>query len=47
MGGQHHTLAALPPGKRPGTNRTGDRVAWTGAENLAPPRDSMPEPYSP
>ena len=39
VGGQRHAPAALPPGKRPGTHRTGGRVGarpvWTGAENLA------------
>ena len=27
VGGQRHTPAALPPGKRPGTHRTG---GWVG-----------------
>jgi len=27
VGGQHHAPAALPPGKRPGTHRTG---GWVG-----------------
>ena len=38
VGGQHHTPAALPPGKRSGTDCVGGCVAsgpdWTGAENL-------------
>jgi hypothetical protein len=33
VGGQCHTLAALPLGKRPGTHCTG---GWMDAENLAP-----------
>ena len=40
VGGQHHALAALPLGKRPGTHCIGGWVAtgpvWRGAENLAP-----------
>ena len=40
VGGQRHTPAALPPGKRPGTHWIGGCVGpqglWTGAENLAP-----------
>ena len=36
VGGQHHVLAALPLGKRPGTHcmSLGGQVC-TGAENLA------------
>ena len=29
VGGQHHALAALPPGKRPGTNFTGGWVDFS------------------
>jgi hypothetical protein len=51
VGGQRHTLAALPPGKRPGTHCTrgwvGPRAGLEGAENLAPHRDSIPGPSSP
>jgi hypothetical protein len=40
VGGQHHALAALSPGKRPGTHCTGSWVGpgpvWMGVENLAP-----------
>ena len=40
LGGQWHALAALPPGKRPGTHCTGGGWApgpvWTGTENLVP-----------
>jgi hypothetical protein len=42
VGGQQHVPAALPPGKRPGTHRTGGVVS-PGADleecvNLAPTR---------
>jgi hypothetical protein len=37
VGGWCQALVALPPGKRPGTNCTGNCVL-TGAENLAPTR---------
>ena len=37
VGGQRHTLAALPAGRKPGTRCMADWVpVWTGAENLAP-----------
>jgi hypothetical protein len=40
VGGQLHTQAALPPGKKPGTHCTGDcmgpRVGLDGCGNLAP-----------
>jgi hypothetical protein len=35
VGGQLHSPAALPPGKRPGTHYIGGWV-WTAVENLAP-----------
>jgi hypothetical protein len=39
VGGQRHALAALLPGKRPGTHFTREWVdpkpVWTGAENVA------------
>jgi hypothetical protein len=48
VGGQRHAPTALPPGNRPGTYCIGGSVGsgsvWTGAENLAPYRDS-PRPY--
>jgi hypothetical protein len=51
MGGQRHASAALPPGKRHGTNCTGGWVApgqvWTGAENLAPPLGLDPRTVQP
>jgi hypothetical protein len=41
MGGQRHAPAALPPGKRPGTQCIGGWVGpvpvCMGAENLTPP----------
>ena len=40
LGGQHHTPNALPPGKRPSTQCTGDCMglgaSLVGTENLAP-----------
>jgi hypothetical protein len=49
--GQRHAPAALPPGKTPGTHCVGGCVGlgpvWTGAENLAPHRDSIPVLSSP
>jgi hypothetical protein len=39
VGGQRHLPAALPPGMTPGP-------LWTGAENLASNRDSIPGPSS-
>jgi hypothetical protein len=41
VGGWRQALAALPPGKRPSTNCTGNCVL-TGAENLAPTRIQSP-----
>jgi len=42
VGGQHHALATLPRGRRPGTHCIGAAWAlgpvWTGAENLTPTR---------
>ena len=49
-GGQRHAPAALPPGKNryPLYRRLGGAPGpvWTGAENLAPHRDSIPGPPS-
>jgi hypothetical protein len=57
VGGQGHAPAALspphPPGKRPGTHCIGGWVGapkgpvWTGVENLAYLRDSIPGPSKP
>jgi len=44
VGGQRHTPAALPPGKRPGTIWIGERVG-SGPDGCAifhPHRDSIP-----
>ena len=47
VGGQRHGLAALPPGKRPGTHSTRGWVVpgpmWTGAENLFPTSIRSPD----
>jgi hypothetical protein len=49
--GQHHAPAALPPGNRAGTNRTGGlvshRVGLDGCRKTHPQRDSTPGPSSP
>ena len=47
--GQRHAPAALPTGKRPGSQEAGwvPGPVWTGAENLASHRDSIPGPSSP
>jgi hypothetical protein len=47
--GQRHALAALPPGKRPGTHFTGGwgwapGPIWMGAKNLAPTGIRSPDP---
>ena len=51
VGGQHHAPAALPPGKDPVpiVQEAGwaPGPVWTGAENLANHRDSIPGPSSP
>ena len=48
--GQRHAPAALYPGKDPGpiVQEPGwaPGPVWTGAENLAPHRDSIPGPSS-
>ena len=51
VGRQRHASAALPPGKRPGTNFTG---SWTGPKasqdgcgKSRPDRNSIPGPSSP
>jgi hypothetical protein len=48
VGGQHNFPAALPPGKDlvPIVKETewAPGPVWTGAENLAPHRDSIPGP---
>ena len=43
--GQRHASAALPPGKNPGTQCTGDCVGVRaqGAENLAPTSIRSPD----
>jgi len=50
VGVQRLAPTVLPPGKRPGTHCIGGWVApgpvWTGAENLAPHRDSIVGPSS-
>ena len=44
MGGQHHTPAALPPEKRPGTLCTGGpELVWTSVENLSLTRIRSPD----
>jgi len=47
VGGQRHDPAALYPLERPGTHCTGSwmgpRAGLDGAENLFPPRDSIPD----
>ena len=51
VGGQHHAPAAVPPGKYPvpivQEAGQGPGPVWTGAENLAPHRDSIPVPPNP
>ena len=51
VGGQHHAPAALPPLKDPVpiVQEAGWATGpvWTGTENLACHRDSIPEPSSP
>jgi hypothetical protein len=51
VGGQLHALAALPPGKRPGTNCiggwVGPRASLDGCGKSRPHRDSIPGPSSP
>jgi len=51
MGGQRHTPAALPPGKRPGTCHTGGRVdaraSLDGCRESRPHWDSIPRLSSP
>ena len=52
VGGQHHAPAALPPPVKtsvPIVQEAGwaPGPVWTGAENLAPHRDSIPGPSSP
>jgi len=51
MGGQRHATAALPPERDPGpiVQESGQAPGpvWTGAENLAPHRDSIPGPSGP
>ena len=51
VGCQHHALAALPPGKRPGTPCTGGWVGLTAGLDTCgksrPRRDSIPGPSSP
>jgi hypothetical protein len=51
VGGQHHAPAAFIPGKDPvptvQEGRWASEAVWICAENLAPHRDSIPEPSSP
>ena len=51
VGGQCHSQAALPPGKRPGTHCTGGwvglRAGLDGCEKSYPHRDSIPGPSIP
>jgi hypothetical protein len=50
VGGQRHALAALPPGKRLGTNCTGGWVGPQGRDEggkSRPHRDSIPGPSHP
>ena len=51
VGGQRHAPAALPPGKDPvpTVQEAGwaPGPVWTGAENIAPQRDSIRGPSSP
>ena len=54
MGGQHHALTALPPGKRPGTHRTGGWVGLSAGLDgcgkfrlLRPHRNLYPGPPGP
>ena len=42
MGGQHHVVAALLPGKTREAGRASGAV-WTGAENLAPTEIRSPD----
>ena len=50
VGSQLHALAALPPGKRPGTHCiggwVGPRASLDGREKSRPHRDSIPGPSS-
>jgi hypothetical protein len=50
VGGQHHALAALPAGKRPGTHcrggQIGPRARLDGCVKVRPYRDSIPGPSS-
>jgi hypothetical protein len=51
VGGQLHALAALPPGKRPGTHciggSVGPRASLEGYGKSGLHRDSIPGPSSP
>jgi hypothetical protein len=51
VGGQRHAPAALHPGKRPGTHRTGGwvghRAGLDGCGKFRLHRDSIPGPFSP
>jgi hypothetical protein len=51
VGGQGRTITALPPWKRPDTHCTGgERVSgpvWTGAQDLASPREFEPRAAQP
>ena len=51
VGGQRHTLAALPPGKEPVPIAQeagwGSGPVWTDAENLAPPPGFDPRTVQP
>jgi hypothetical protein len=51
VGGQLHGPAALPPGKRPGTQSiggwVGPRVGLEGCGKSRPHQDSIPGPSSP
>ena len=51
VGGQSHALAALPPGKRPGTHYTGGwegpRVGLDGCGKSRPYKVLIPGPYYP
>jgi hypothetical protein len=51
VGGQRHTQAALPPGKKPATHFIGDwvgrRARLDGCGKSRLHRDSFPGPFSP
>jgi hypothetical protein len=51
VGGQSHAPAALPPGKRPGTQFiggwVGPRAGLDRCNKFRPHRDSIPGPPSP